>query len=101
MNRMSVAVSVNGHGPFRFVIDSGADRSVIGDALATRLALPPGRSVTLHMHWRARARWTRFGWASLKVGSSTIENVSAPAPREGAYRRRRGCWASMRSPISG
>lgn len=81
MNRMSVAVSVNGHGPFRFVIDSGADRSVIGGALAERLSLPPGRSVTLHSMAGARKVDT-VRLRSLTVGSNTIEGINAPALRE-------------------
>jgi predicted aspartyl protease len=39
-NRMTVPVMVNGQGPFRFIIDTGADRSVISKELAQKLALP-------------------------------------------------------------
>lgn len=46
--RMTVETLVNGQGPFRFVVDSGADRSVISEALALRLALPRGRDVVVH-----------------------------------------------------
>ena len=45
--RMFVEVKVNGIGPHRFLVDSGADRSVVSDGLAARLNLPAGESVRL------------------------------------------------------
>ena len=38
--RMTVEVKVNGQGPFRFLVDSGADSSVVGLNLAQQLQLP-------------------------------------------------------------
>ena len=35
-----VPVSVNGHGPFTFVLDTGSSHSTVSDELADRLALP-------------------------------------------------------------
>ncbi|WP_216327827.1 aspartyl protease family protein [Sphingomonas quercus] len=81
MNRMAVSVSVNGKGPFRFLIDSGADRSVIGDALAERLSLPPGKTVRLHGMAGARSVNT-VQLSSLQVGSNTIQGIHAPALSE-------------------
>ena len=46
--RMTVAVQLNGQGPYRFVVDSGADSSVVGRRLARQLQLPPGTPVTLN-----------------------------------------------------
>src|SRR5207253_2932419 len=46
--RMRVSVMVNDKGPFGFFVDSGADRTVVGLALAQRLHLPPGPAVILH-----------------------------------------------------
>ena len=37
--RAVARISINGQGPFRFIIDTGANRSVISQALATRLGL--------------------------------------------------------------
>ncbi|MES2753346.1 MAG: retroviral-like aspartic protease family protein [Pseudomonadota bacterium] len=45
--RMTVPVAVDGSGSHRFVIDTGAQRSVIARELAATLALPPGRPVRL------------------------------------------------------
>ncbi|MFT4254947.1 MAG: retroviral-like aspartic protease family protein, partial [Caulobacter sp.] len=46
--RMTVEARINDQGPFRFVVDSGADRSVISEALAGRMNLPRGRDVIVH-----------------------------------------------------
>lgn len=46
--RMTIPVMVNGQGPFAFVVDTGADRTVISSALAAALKLPAGRRVRLH-----------------------------------------------------
>src|SRR4051812_16997001 len=40
--RLSVDVEVNGHGPYRFVVDSGADTSAVGLRIAHDLQLPLG-----------------------------------------------------------
>lgn len=45
--RMTVPVMVNGQGPFHFIIDTGADRTVISRELAARLNLPEGRKSRL------------------------------------------------------
>lgn len=46
--RMTAPVKVNGQGPFPFVVDTGANRSVISIELATALNLPPGPPELLH-----------------------------------------------------
>ncbi len=46
-SRMTVPIMVNGQGPFRFIIDTGADSSVISRELAQRLALPSGKKARL------------------------------------------------------
>ncbi len=46
--RMTIPVMVNGHGPFSFVVDTGADRTVISRGLAALLKLPAGADVKLH-----------------------------------------------------
>ncbi|MEH3045937.1 retroviral-like aspartic protease family protein [Sphingomonas adhaesiva] len=45
--RMTVPVQIAGAGPYDFVIDTGAQRSVISRQLARRLGLPAGRRVRL------------------------------------------------------
>lgn len=45
--RLSIAVRINGKGPFQFIVDSGAERSVIAAETADALALPHGEPVLL------------------------------------------------------
>jgi predicted aspartyl protease len=47
-DRMTVPVMVNGQGPFPFVIDTGADRTVISAELAATLDLKPGEPVVVN-----------------------------------------------------
>ncbi|KZX87437.1 hypothetical protein A3726_03250 [Erythrobacter sp. HI0037] len=47
-SRMTVDVMVNDTGPHRFVVDSGADTSVVGERLAGKLAMPEGTPAMLH-----------------------------------------------------
>ncbi|WP_454760053.1 retropepsin-like aspartic protease [Caulobacter segnis] len=46
--RLTVPVMINGQGPFQFVVDTGADRSVLTPGIAERLALPRGPDVMVH-----------------------------------------------------
>ena len=77
-SRLSIGVQVNGYGPFRFLVDSGADRSVIGVALAKRLNLPAGENVRLNDVAGATEIGT-FLVDDLKVGDSSTFAISAPA----------------------
>jgi hypothetical protein len=52
--RVGAAVSVNGHGPFTFVIDTGAGTTSIADTLADRLQLRPLESLLVHGITEAR-----------------------------------------------
>ncbi len=47
-DRMTVAVTLGGSGPFRFLVDTGADRTAVSGALAARLGLIAGEDVSLH-----------------------------------------------------
>lgn len=39
--RMTVGVTIDGNGPYRFVVDTGSERTVVSRELASRLALRP------------------------------------------------------------
>lgn len=45
--RMTVEVRLGDHGPFRFLVDTGAQNTVVSSALADRLALPAGAGATV------------------------------------------------------
>lgn len=46
--RMTVPVRINGEGPFDFVVDTGANHSVVAAELAQTLALPAGPNAQVH-----------------------------------------------------
>jgi predicted aspartyl protease len=46
--RAVALIHINGQGPFRFIIDTGANRSVLSQALATRLGLVPSGEDVVH-----------------------------------------------------
>ena len=76
-DRMTVQVRVNGRGPFPFVIDTGADRTVVSRELAADLQLEPGAPVMLHgtggVDLTPTARIDALG-----VGARELHGVSAP-----------------------
>ncbi len=79
-NRMTVPVMVNGQGPFQFIIDTGADRSVISRELAEQLKLPfakkMGRLVSMGGVNDVRLATI----ASLRVSPNReLKHVEAPA----------------------
>jgi predicted aspartyl protease len=47
-DRMTVPVRLSGTGPYRFLVDTGADRTAISRQLAARLGLSPGQKAELH-----------------------------------------------------
>jgi len=46
--RAVALISINGQGPFRFILDTGANRSVLSQALATRLGLAHSGAGMVH-----------------------------------------------------
>jgi predicted aspartyl protease len=79
--RLSVEVGVNGRGPYRFIVDSGADSSVVGLRLARELALPLGTPATLH-GMTSSALVDRVRVASLRLGTTTVRELELPALSE-------------------
>jgi predicted aspartyl protease len=76
--RLTVPVMVNGQGPFNFIIDTGADRSVVSRELADKLALPQSGKATLHsMGGVNEIKTVKID--RLQVGSNVIRDVKAPA----------------------
>ena len=79
--RMTVEVHVNGRGPYQFLVDSGADSSVVGLRIAQDLQLPLGSPTILHAT-TASARVDRVMVDELRLGGSIIQNMEVPALRE-------------------
>lgn len=80
--RMTVPVSIDGRGPYRFVVDTGAERTVISGELARRLKLAGGKPATMHS-------MTEVGEVEtvviprLTVNSKTLNDINAPALSQG------------------
>jgi hypothetical protein len=79
--RLNVEVQVNGRGPYRFVVDSGADTSAVGLRIARDLQLPLGTPAILN-GMTSRDRVDRVRVAQLTIGPSTIKDLEVPALRE-------------------
>lgn len=79
--RLSVEVRVNGRGPYQFVVDSGADTSVVGQRIARELQLPLGTPVVLN-NMTDRNIVDRVKVSELTLGPSTIRDLELPALRE-------------------
>ncbi|MEY4239337.1 MAG: hypothetical protein RL339_1938 [Pseudomonadota bacterium] len=76
-SRLTVEVGVNGTGPYRFVVDSGADTSVVGSRLASALQLPPGRPALLNGITESR-RVERVLVDALQLGPSVFRDLELP-----------------------
>lgn len=80
-SRMSVPVRINGSGPYRFVVDSGADTSVIGSRIARDLALQAGEPAMLNTMTESRVI-ERALVDELAVGPTRIADLSMPVLEE-------------------
>ncbi|HET9459710.1 MAG TPA: retroviral-like aspartic protease family protein [Sphingomicrobium sp.] len=79
--RLSVEVQVNGRGPYRFIVDSGADTSVVGLKIARELELPLGTPAILN-GMTSRDIVDRVKVAELSFGPTTVRDLELPALRE-------------------
>ena len=79
--RLGVDVLVNGRGPYKFIVDSGADTSAVGLNIARQLELPLGTPVILN-GMTARNLVDRVKVDSLTLGPTTIRHLQLPALRE-------------------
>jgi predicted aspartyl protease len=79
--RLSVDVLVNGRGPYHFIVDSGADTSVVGLRIAHNLQLPLGTPAILDA-MTSRNIVDRVKVDQLTIGSTIIRNLELPALRE-------------------
>ena len=76
--RMTVPVMINGKGPFQFVVDTGASRTVISEELAKQLDLPSAGTARLHaMGGSANVRMVRIN--TVQVSTNTKRGVEAAA----------------------
>lgn len=76
--RMTVPVSISGQGPYAFLVDTGAERTVISRELAKRLALSPGADVTVHSMTETGLVATAL-IPELMVSKNKVKDLEAPA----------------------
>lgn len=79
--RLSVKVRVNGHGPYDFIVDSGADTSAIGLKIARDLQLPLGTPAILNA-MTSRNLVDRVKVDELALGPTVVRDLDLPALRE-------------------
>lgn len=75
-DRMTVAVRVAGAGPFRFMVDTGADRTAISRDLAKQLKLEAGQGARMHSVTGADMVGTAQ-LPSLEMGARKVHLVDA------------------------
>lgn len=76
--RMTVPVTVDGKGPFRFIVDTGADRTVVSRELANQLKLASAGTATMHtMTGVGPVDTVQVG--SIEVGGGRADDIRAPA----------------------
>jgi predicted aspartyl protease len=73
-----VPVSIGGQGPYHFVVDTGAERTVIARELASQLALAPGRTATVHSMTEV-SQIATVVIPGLRIGTRTVSGINAPA----------------------
>ena len=76
--RMSVKVMVGGKGPFSFLVDTGAERTVIARELAERLGLAEGAKLKLATIGGS-AMVPSYRIAALQMSNLHLASVEAPA----------------------
>jgi predicted aspartyl protease len=77
-NRMTVAVMINGTGPYQFIVDTGSSRSVISAELAAKLALPDGKFTRINT-MSGVDKVSTVLIDTLQVSNKTVRNIIAPA----------------------
>lgn len=83
-DHMLAPVSINGQGPFDFLLDTGANISCVSDRLMEKLALRSGETAAVHTVVGVRQRPIVM-LDQLQVGRRNRKNVRAPAlPIKGA-----------------
>jgi predicted aspartyl protease len=77
--RIHAAVMINGQGPFRFILDTGANRSALSPSVVERLHLPPTEQVFLEVHGvTGSAVLPAVHIESLRAGDIVLPPVNLP-----------------------
>lgn len=75
-DRMTVAVRLGGKGPYRFLVDTGATRTVVSSAIAATMGLASGPVAKLHS--TTGTSWVRIARVpQLELGPDRVRSVDA------------------------
>jgi predicted aspartyl protease len=75
--RMTVPVRIGGRGPFRFLVDTGSDRSAISRQLAERLSLDSGPRARMHSA-TGETGVALAVMADVRLSRRSIDRIDAP-----------------------
>jgi len=79
IGRVVVPVMVNGQGPFRFIVDTGASHSTISPDLVRRLGLTPGQAPSILLDGiTGSAQVSAVTVDRLEAGRMSVEDVALP-----------------------
>lgn len=81
-DRMTVAVQIGGTGPYRFLVDTGADRSAISGRLADSLNLKPASEAILHSA-AGVSTVSVVRVPRIELATRAIDGLHAPVLKEG------------------
>ena len=76
-NHLMVDVRINGHGPYHFVVDTGADRTILASEVAVELGLSRGEQVMLRGVVRA-VLTEAVSILTMTFGSITKRHLTVP-----------------------
>jgi predicted aspartyl protease len=76
--RMTVPVSLSGQGPYRFIVDTGAERTVIARELAQALKLEAGTTARVHSMTEV-SNISTVVIPKLEMGRKSVDGIHAPA----------------------
>lgn len=79
VGRVTVPVTINGKGPFRFIVDTGANHSTITPDLVQKLGLQPSEAASIVLDGiTGSAQVTFVNIDRLQAGEMTIEATAMP-----------------------
>ena len=70
-------VSINGQGPFRFLVDTGATQTYLSEKVATKLGLKKiATNVMFGVGGEGKVESPMYRADSMKVGDVTVKNIA-------------------------
>lgn len=79
--RMTVPVLIDGKGPYAFIVDTGAERTVVSNELVRQLGLGAGKSVRLHSMTDVGDFATAV-ISTLEMSRQRVSDIHAPVLRQ-------------------